>query len=213
MAFFPRSLITSTPSEASFTPLFRLLDDFDNYSRSSSQPRHRHVKAFTPKFDVRELTDSYELHGELPGIDQKDVEIEFTDHQTLTIRGRTERQYTSNSPPAVAESADYVEVAKPAEGDQTSKDNSHKATVEEEDASAAKDDNANTEVAKQEEQKPQVPEAKFWVSERSVGEFSRTFSFPIRVDQDGVRASMKNGVLSVLIPKARKLESRKITIS
>jgi len=214
MSFFPRSFISS-PSEASFSPLFRLLDDFDTYSRSSRQPGHHHVKAFTPKFDIRELPDSYELHGELPGIDQKDVEIEFTDHQTLTVRGRTERQYSSNNTPAVAaaESAGYVEAAKPAEGEQASEHNSHKATVEEEDASAATADSSNAEVAKQEEQNPQQPAAKFWVSERTVGEFSRSFSFPIRVNQNEVRASMKNGVLSVLIPKAKKLESRKITIS
>jgi len=218
MAFFPRSFITSTPSEPSFNPLFRLLDDFDTYSRSNTghyQPRRHqgHVKTYTPKFDVRELADSYELHGELPGIEQKDVEIEFTDHQTLTVRGRTERQYTSSNSPA----ADYVEITKPTEeitaADQTDGQNSHKATVEDEDAPATQEDTTSTEVTKHEEEKPQEPQAKFWVSERSVGEFSRTFSFPIRVDQDGVRASMKNGVLSVVIPKAKKVESRKITIN
>ncbi len=51
------------------------------------------------------------------------------------------------------------------------------------------------------------------MSERSVGEFSRSFSFPVRVDQDAVKASMKNGILSILVPKAKKHESRKIDIS
>ena len=54
---------------------------------------------------------------------------------------------------------------------------------------------------------------RYWVSERRVGEFSRSFSFPTRVDQDQVMASMKNGILSILVPKAKKTEGRKITIS
>ncbi|POS86991.1 hypothetical protein EPUL_001138, partial [Erysiphe pulchra] len=56
------------------------------------------------------------------------------------------------------------------------------------------------------------PENTFWVMERSVGEFSRSFGFPVPVDQDAVKASMKNGILSVIVPKAKKQESKKITI-
>jgi len=204
MSLFPRSFIANDPT-TSFTPLFRLLDDFDQYSRGNVSGHHHrsHLKTFTPKFDVKETPEAYELHGELPGIDQKDVEIEFTDAQTLTIRGRTERSYTSGTPPA-----GFVEGPATSgtitEGGESNK--SHKATVQDEDA--PKED---VEVVKKE--KAEEPQAKFWVSERSVGEFSRSFSFPVRVDQDQVRAAMKNGILTIIVPKARKHESRKITIS
>jgi HSP20 family protein len=60
----------------------------------------RHLKTFIPKFDVKEIAQAYELHGKLPGIEQKDVEIEFTDQQTLIIKGRTKRSYTKGTPPA-----------------------------------------------------------------------------------------------------------------
>jgi HSP20 family molecular chaperone IbpA len=156
------------------------------------------LRSFTPKFDVKELKNAYELHGELPGIEQKDIEIEFTDAQTLTVKGHTERSYTSGTPPA-----GFVE-GPAAQAAITEGEPSHKATVEEE--GAKKDTAVEAKKAKQE------PEEKFWVSERSVGEFSRSFSFPVRVDQDNVRASMKNGILSILVPKAKKHESRKITI-
>jgi HSP20 family protein len=83
MSFFSSPFIPNDPN-TSFTPLFRLLDDFDQYSRGNvPQGRHHrsHLKTFNPKFDVKEVADAYELHGELPGIEQKDVEIEFTDAQ------------------------------------------------------------------------------------------------------------------------------------
>ena len=53
---------------------------------------------------------------------------------------------------------------------------------------------------------------KYWVSERSVGEFHRSFSFPGRVDTDGVKASLKNGILHVMVPKSVHKESKRIQI-
>ena len=221
MSLFPRAFVGS--DSASFTPLFRLLDDFDTYSRGStngSQHHHRsHVtRTFNPKFDVKELADSYELHGELPGIEQKDVEIEFSDPQTLTVRGRTERTYTSGTPPAAALENTKTGGAITENGH----NNDHHATVEDADEDADEDaaaKNTSTTVAapdanaNAQDAQPQEPQAKYWVSERSIGEFARSFSFPARVDQDLVKASMKNGILSIVVPKAKKHESRKITIS
>jgi HSP20 family protein len=167
------------------------------------------MRSFTPKFDVKEVGDVYELHGDLPGIEQSNVEIEFTDSETLTIKGRTERSYTSGTPPAGLVEGSSQQ--KSIEGQQQQhKDKDHQPTVEDEDATNG--NNTAVEVHDKKNQRPKEPEAKYWVSERSVGEFSRSFTFPVRVDQDGVKASMKNGVLTVVVPKARKTEARKITI-
>jgi HSP20 family molecular chaperone IbpA len=51
-----------------------------------------------------------------------------------------------------------------------------------------------------------------WTPER-VGEFARSFGFHVRVDQNDVQASMKNEIIGIVVPKAQKHESRKITIS
>jgi len=166
------------------------------------------MRTFQPKFDVKEVQDHYELHGELPGIDQKDIEIEFTDVQTISIKGKVERSYQFGTPKT------SLEAAKPTaaiEGAPATGSDDHKATVEDEGAEAEGTTPMEVEVAKGEQ--PKEPEAKFWVSERSIGEFSRSFTFPVRVDQDAVRASMKNGILSVVVPKAKKQESRKISIA
>jgi len=214
MSFFSHPLVSEYPS--SFTPLFRLLDDFDTYSRETGNTgghhqRHSRTRTFNPKFDVRELPDAYELHGELPGIEQKDVEIEFTDPQTLTIRGRTERSYSSGTPPSHLVEGQKTGGAITEGGEQSQ--SSHKATVEDEKESQSKQPDTQVVAGDQKEQQQPKEQAKFWVSERSIGEFARSFSFPSRVDQDAVKASMKNGILTVVVPKAKKHESRKIAIT
>lgn len=219
MSLFPRAFYSSDPS---FTPLFRLLDDFDAYSRdvSNAQTHHgrgqRHlVRTFTPKFDVRETEDAYELHGELPGMNKKDVHIEFTDGQTLVIRGRVERAYTSGTPPAgvLGEGTVSGTITEAGEGEQqTEKPAYHKATVEDEGAEAEQAA-SSTEVAKKSSERAPEHGTKYWVSERSVGEFSRSFSFPSRVDSEAVNASLNNGILGVVVPKAKKLGSRRVDIS
>lgn len=51
-----------------------------------------------------------------------------------------------------------------------------------------------------------------WLSERSHGSFTRTFRFPVRIDSANVRASLKNGVLTVSVPKAPAPQVKRILI-
>ena len=147
------------------------------------------ARSFTPRFDVKEAKDSYTLEGELPGIEQKDVTIEFSDENTLTIKGRTERSTESGKKPEAKGVTDGEK--------QEMSDSKEVATT----------DN-NREVVKADELQHH-----YWVSERSVGEFARSFSFPGHVDQDSVKASLKNGILSVVVPKHQKQNaSRRINI-
>jgi HSP20 family molecular chaperone IbpA len=210
MSLFPRGSFINDP-QPNFPSVFRLLDEFNEISRAIDRPANTHLKSFNPKFDVKEIKDAYELHGELPGIDQKDVEIEFTDIHTLTIKGRVERSYTKGTPPAGFIEGEVAGKAIEGAGENGHhvKAVAHKATVE--DAGEGNEKNVAVQ-AQQKKETPQEPEEKFWVSERSVGTFSRSFSFPVRVDQDNVKASMKNGILSIVVPKAKKHESKKITI-
>ena len=177
------------------------------------------MKSFTPKFDVKEVGEAYELHGELPGVEQSNVDIEFTDAQTLVVRGRSERSYTSGTPPA-----GFIESSQTAgaiSGSEASKapapSAAQQATVEDEEAPATETETdtaiADTEVAKKDVKPAEEAQEKYWVSERSVGQFSRSFTFPVRVDAEEVRASMANGILSIVVPKAAKDQARKITIS
>jgi len=213
MSFFIQARHPTT-----FNPLLHLLNEVDAYGRGGNQcqPQHRrHVKTFTPKFDVAETATSYQLYGELPGVEQQDVEIEFTDRQTLTVRGRRERP----SPVVAPTTPSSEEKGKAIESDTAS----HKATVEDEfeeinGSEASSESTAqNTEVTTaaaetKAVEEPKAPQPKFWVHERGAGSFSRSFEFSEGIDQAGVQASMKNGVLSIVVPK-KPFEAKKVAIN
>ncbi|KAL4928208.1 Hsp20/alpha crystallin family protein [Aspergillus undulatus] len=182
------SLFRTVPTAGDFSPLFRLLDDYDNHRSSRGQNSSISARSFTPRFDVRETNEAYHLDGELPGIPQDKIDIEFTDPQTLVIKGRSEREYHSQSP-------------------SNSEDNANTEQSSAENANAAETTDVTTTKKPTKTSKP-----RYWVSERSVGEFQRTFNFPSRVAQDDVKASLRDGVLSLVVPKAAAPVLRKITI-
>lgn len=212
MAFFQRNFYTP---ETSFAPLFRLLDDFDSYSRQtngSQQTTRRTVTHWQPKFDVRETGEAYELHGELPGMNKEGLQIEFTDPQSLLIRGKVERTYTSGTPPAGTLEDAKMSGAITESGEQERPKSPHQATVEDENADGTTTAPSESQVSKSSSKQQPADTAKYWLSERTVGEFARAFSFPTRVDQDAVTASFKDGILTVVVPKAAKHEPRRITV-
>lgn len=212
-------------------PLWSLFDDTVNELQRASRQAQASRRQWNPRFDVKETKEAYSLEGELPGIDQKDINIEFVDEHTLTIKGRHERttqrgQPSTNEAVAAAQEtpAAVVEDGTTTPASEGSvKSSAHQATVEddvEEPANSSAADTeapAQTETAPQEQQlqeaaPPKKAPEQFWYRERSVGEFTRSFSFPSRVDQEAVRASLKNGILNIVVPKAAVPESRRINI-
>merc|ERR1712007_134991 len=194
---FPRiayAPVRCGPVRHEFAPLLSLFDEtFNEIQKASRQAR----KQFNPRFDLKETKEAYSLEGELPGIDQKDLNIEFTDEHTLTIKGRTERHVESGRRAEASVEGEEKAAIEGAPASETSSVKSHQPSVEDEEP-------AKTE--------PEQPQQQYWISERSVGEFSRSFNFPARVNQNAVRASLKNGILSVVVPKAPAPESRRINI-
>lgn len=200
MPFFPQVYLSPEAN------LLQLLSELDQPQRKSCGPRQARQQTFTPKFDVTEVAEAYELYGELPGLEQSDISIEFTDAQTLVIKGKTDR--TSATTPAAEAAHTQPESSKDAD---TSSEKSHNATVEDEYDEAdtplvtpATTATATNDATPQQQEQVQTPRAKFWVAERRVGEFARSFSFSQRVEQDFVTATLKNGILHVVVPKSQK---------
>ncbi|KAI1176867.1 HSP20-like chaperone [Nemania sp. FL0916] len=238
-----------------FGGLVRFIDDWDKHfssqhnnnnnsrdgqSQSHSQPARqarRNVQTFTPRFDVRETEQNYELHGELPGVEKKDISIEFSDLQTIVIRGSVERTYTEGNVPAPAAglltdapTANHAIVPSDVQSEDSAETRSNKsfqATVEDEKeegegsvaTTGAVVETPRSETPSQLQVQPQQPQqlqqkkAKYWVHERSVGNFLRSFTFSNRVDNAAVSASLDNGILTVVVPKAKKPETRRIAIN
>ena len=52
----------------------------------------------------------------------------------------------------------------------------------------------------------------YHLRERGVGEFSRVLSLPMEVDPEKVQATLRDGVLSITMPKAQNMLPRKIEV-
>jgi HSP20 family protein len=132
------------------TPFRTRLFDFE--------PLRRVESAFTGAVPTAEVTESdreYVVTVELPGIDQKNVDIALTGN-LLTIKGE-----------------------------------------------------------KHEEREEDRKERQYHLSERRYGSFSRSFTLPETVAQDRIAATMKDGVLTLTLPKteAAAKSARKIEIT
>ena len=178
-----------------FSSLFRLLDDFDRYGAQQlgSTLGSTSVTTFSPKFDVAEHDKEYVLQGELPGVAPQNVEIEFTDDQTLVVRGHSERKHTEGD----------IGLLEGPESSRIEDVEGSKRVARPAAATGAGEEGA-------EETATQRP--KYWLSERSYGDFSRVFTFPAAVDQDRVQAKFKDGILEVTVPRAEKRGGKRIAI-
>jgi len=102
--------------------------------------------------DVTESDKDYRVTAEIPGMDEKDVEVTVASGM-LTMKGEKREEY-----------------------EETKKD--------------------------------------FYRSERSYGAFQRSFRLPEDVDQEKIEASLKKGVLTVVLPKTAEAQkkARKVEI-
>lgn len=64
----------------------------------------------------------------------------------------------------------------------------------------------------QAETAPDDPERKYHHAERRHGEFSRSITLPCSVKEDKVEAELKDGVLSIILPKADDTLRHKVTV-
>ncbi|MBN1521612.1 MAG: Hsp20/alpha crystallin family protein [Candidatus Aureabacteria bacterium] len=104
---------------------------------------------FTPKVDIWETEDDIHLIAEMPGVDEKNVDINLED-QTLTILGRVMPD----------EMEGYEKV----------------------------------------------------YSEYHVGNYERSFTVAQDIDRDKIKATMKQGVLTLVVPKSESAKPKRIEV-
>jgi HSP20 family molecular chaperone IbpA len=236
--FFPRTVYHAQAPAPSFNPFLRILiDDLDkSFARGSCHARRSTSfrPQWQPRFDVQEIDDAYVLQGELPGLNKDQVSVEFPEPSTLVIRGNVEGDKASSSEPAPAAAAAEEKTANDDDaasehtvGSSSSKTSTYQATVE--------DDTDDFEVVGDAEKKSLLPEEqqpapqkeenakgkqpaaapeenKYWVRERRAGQFARSFQFNSPIDHEAATASLQDGLLCIIVPKAKKPEPRRINI-
>ena len=62
------------------------------------------------------------------------------------------------------------------------------------------------------EQEERKETSNYFCCERSYGSFMRSFTLPQGVSQENIRADLKNGVLTVIVPKSPEMQPRKISL-
>jgi HSP20 family protein len=138
-----------------FTAFRRELDRlFESFGRDLAWPGgESRSAALAPSIDVSETESELRIEADLPGVEEKDVDVTVSDN-VLTIKGE-----------------------KKAEREEKKKD--------------------------------------FHLVERSYGSFSRSLPLPFAVDSDQAKATFKNGVLSISLPKPPEMQAKakKIVIS
>lgn len=83
--------------------------------------------------------------------------------------------------------------------------------IRREDVEITLEDNVLTLKGKKEEEKEEK-DKHYHLSERRYGEFQRSFLLPRSVATDAIRAEMKDGVLTLFLPKMQEAVGRKIEI-
>jgi len=112
--------------------------------------RTRERPAFVPRADVYETGDTIVVVADMPGVDEKSLDITLEDN-VLTINA-------------------YVE--------------------------------------------PEMPEGYgLAYAEYRVGDYLRAFTVSDQIDQDGIEATVRDGVLRLYLPKAEEAKMRKIPVS
>jgi HSP20 family molecular chaperone IbpA len=50
-------------------------------------------------------------------------------------------------------------------------------------------------------------------TEYNIGNYSRSFQISSKIEQDGIKAELKDGVMTLVLPKAEKAKPRRISVS
>jgi HSP20 family molecular chaperone IbpA len=124
--------------------------DLQKTENTAATERIRKVKTFLPRVDIYETRDALFLIADMPGVDEKTVDVEL-EKNILTISGRVENGIVK----------DYSLV----------------------------------------------------FSEYEVGDYERTFTLSDEIDKDKIKASVKQGVVRLELPKAEKVKLKKIKIN
>jgi HSP20 family protein len=110
----------------------------------------RPLPAFAPPFEVKETKDAFIFRADLPGVEEKNIEVSLTGN-LLTVNGLRDQE------------------------DRHEGEN-------------------------------------FFADERTFGSFTRAFTLPDGVDGEHVNAELKDGVLTLQIPKKPEHQPKKISI-
>lgn len=196
-----------------FSQLDRLTSDMNSHFTETLGPDWQKSLTRAPKVDIKETDKAYIIEGELPGVERKDIKLDWVDDSTLVLKSESRTEKVSQPQLEGSQAQGRIE------GGDAKTSNDVQMSGANKDAAPAADGeksvtttNASQDVAKPTEKKPI-----HHLTERSFSSYQRVFHFPGEVKHDDVKANLKNGVLTVTVPKVVKeaepeKKSRSVTI-
>ncbi|KAK5956140.1 hypothetical protein OHC33_002713 [Knufia fluminis] len=206
------------PFHAPFLSLFN--DTFSQLDRLSNELNGRlsdndsrfNMLTLSPKFDIKETEKEFVLEGELPGVEKKDISLEFADDNTLVLKTRVEKvRKEGREPQSQSQQQEQGQIEDSAKNDSQAQDTqmsganqeststtNQNTSTENDTTVATTNQNQNNEVSKP------TSTTQYHLTERSIGTFQRAFSLPGELKHEEVKASLRNGVLTVTVPKVVK---------
>lgn len=200
-----------------------LLHLFNNFAHHISSHH------YYPRFDIEEHEQSYELYGDLPGVQQASLKIETTNDHTIEISGTTLHHHGVDNTTAPGsgqaevthpEASAEVVVSNPTSAQPNiiflangksaaSMSNSKQAAPPNDMADGGELTKTHGHNSEQPHKETQV---KHLMTERQHGEFHRIFPFANSIKEKEVRATYDNGILHVTVPKGPAPVRNKISV-
>jgi HSP20 family protein len=129
---------------------FRMMRELMRWDPFSEMTPIAGEEAFAPAFEVKETKEAFVFKADLPGIQEKDLEVKLTQNR-LSVSGKREQE---------------------------------------------KSEKGDT----------------YYTYERTYGSFARAFTLPEGVDGENIKAELKEGVLTLTLPKRPELQPKKIAV-
>lgn len=184
----------------------------------ASCPTYRvNTRPWEPLFEAHDTEDSFVVYGELPGLNKEHVTVEFPEPCKLVVSGKGER--FTDAPKAAETTTGQTALAPVVESDNedTRSRSSYQATVEDdvdgddfevlshtseksETISQPEPETLSEKAKEKQTEQPKQPEEPRHSGYRK--EFSRYFTFPTYVNHEAVTAELKDGLLTIVVPKA-----------
>jgi len=164
--------------------------------------------------DLKESKSQYELVAELPGVNKKDINIEVKDDRTLIITGKMGHDEGGPEGETVTAYEDQAQGR-----GQGPYDASSDVQIDESDgvipsgAEKMQRDKASQSMKLSVSKAEESDVERYWNSERILASFQRSITFPSPFQTDKIEARLKNGLLSVLLPKIPEKKGIQINVS
>jgi len=199
----PHHVSLLTPTSSTLQTLYHSLDDRLTPANFALDHGRAHRGLGVPRFDVRETSSAYILYGEVPGVrDPADVAVEWLQGKVLLVHGVVpvedeDGDIDGEEGAGAEDSGERVEVPHRIEMKRMGSNLCHAPKHLK--AAVSPDGRPISEL-------PKEPGMEYPVSvlcERQVGQFQRSFTFPLEVEPGKMKTRLEHGLLRIWLPKKR----------